>query len=217
MKKEIKRSFYLSLILILTFILWTVLVSIVDKKDIGPTGSSVGFATVNQFVHSITGVHMWLYTLTDWLGLVPVAFMLGFFVLGVIQWIKRRSIFKVDYSILVLGGYYIIVTLAYVLFEEVVVNFRPVLINGYLEASYPSSTTLLVLCIMPTTIMQLSARIKNRTLKRTTSYILGAFSVFMVVGRLISGVHWLSDIIGGVLLSLGLVMLYKAIINSFNS
>ncbi len=216
MRKENKRSLFIAISLLVTFALWTVAISTIDTKPIGPKDSIVGFATLNGYIHDLTGVNMLLYTVTDWLGLVPVAFMLGFFLLGVIQWIKRRSIFKVDYSIIVLGGYYIIVTLAYIFFEEVVINFRPVLINGYLEASYPSSTTLLVLCIMLTTIMQLSSRIKKRTLKRITSYILSAFSVFMVVGRFVSGVHWLSDIIGSILLSLGLVMLYKAIINSFN-
>ena len=97
---------------------------------------------------------------------------------------------------------------AYVIFEMVVINYRPVLINGYLEASYPSSTTMLVLCVMPTAVMQFSGRIRNRRAKTVINVLLIAFGTFMVIGRLISGVHWLSDIIGGALLSAGLVMFY---------
>ena len=199
--------------MLFAFLLWTVAIQFVDVEAIGPQESSVGFATINQFVHNLTGVHMSLYTITDWLGLVPLGFVMGFALLGLIQWVKRKHLLKVDYSILVLGGFYIVVMAAYVLFEVLVINYRPVLINGYLEASYPSSTTVLVMCVMPTAIMQFNARIKNDVPKRCLAYAITAFIVFMVIGRLISGVHWFTDIIGGALLSAGLVLLYHAIIS----
>lgn len=194
---------------IASFILWTILVIVVDVRAIGPNGSSVGFATINSFFHDLTGVNMTLYTITDWLGLVPIAFCFGFGIFGLVQWIKRKHILKVDYSILALGVFYIVTMVTYILFEYVVINYRPVLISGYLEASYPSSTTLLVLCVMPTAIMQFNSRIKNRISRRLVAFLITAFIVFMVVGRLISGVHWLSDIIGGALLSAALVTTYK--------
>ena len=151
---------------------------------------------------------MTLYTITDWLGLVPVGFAVGFALLGLIQWMKRKKLLKVDYSILALGGFYIAVLAVYVIFEVLAVNYRPVLINGYLETSYPSSTTMLVMCIMPTSMMQLNARIKNNVLKRCVAFVITAFIAFMVIARLISGVHWFTDIVGGALLSAGLVMMY---------
>ena len=197
--------------MLLAFLLWTVAIQFVDVEAIGPQESSVGFATINQFVHNLTGVHMSLYTITDWLGLVPLGFVMGFALLGLIQWVKRKHLLKVDYSILVLGGFYIVVMAAYVLFEVLVINYRPVLINGYLEASYPSSTTVLVMCVMPTAIMQFNARIKNDVPKRCLAYAITAFIVFMVIGRLISGVHWFTDIIGGALLSAGLVLMYRSV------
>ena len=138
---------------------------------------------------------------------------MGFALLGLIQWIKRKHLLKVDYSILVLGGFYIVVMTVYVLFEVVVVNYRPVWIGGILEASYPSSTTMLVMCVMPTAIIQFNTRIKNNVLERCVASAIIAFIVFMVIGRLISGVHWLTDIIGGALFSTGLVLLYHAIIS----
>lgn len=199
--------------MLIAFLMWTVAIQFVDVQAIGPQESSVGFATTNQFVHNLTGVHMSLYTVTDWLGLVPLMFVMGFGTLGLIQWIKRKHLLKVDYSILVLGGFYIVVMAAFVLFEVLVINYRPVLIDGILEASYPSSTTMLVMCVMPTAIMQFDTRIKNDVLKRCVTYAITAFIVFMVIGRLVSGVHWFTDIIGGALLSTGLVLMYRAIIS----
>ena len=211
MKKETKKNFGIAAILLGAFVLWTVAVRLVDVQPIGPQGSTVGFATVNSWVHNLTGVHMSLYTVTDWLGLVPIAFAIGFALLGLIQWVKRKHLRQVDFSILVLGGFYLLVVAAYVLFEVFVINYRPVLINGCLEASYPSSTTMLVLCVMPTAIMQLNTRIKSKTLKRCATFGITAFIIFMVIGRLLSGVHWFTDIVGGALLSAGLVMLYHSI------
>lgn len=209
MKKQ-KRMLAAFLFLML-FIVWTCIVCFVDVQEIGPYGSKVGLATLNSAFHGMTGVHMSLYTITDWLGLVPIAVALVFATLGFVQLCKRRSIFDVDQSILALGGFYIVTILAYVLFEYVVINYRPVLIEGYLEASYPSSTTMLVLCVMPTTAMQINERIKNKTLKLISIFAIILFIAFMVVGRMISGVHWLSDIIGGILLSAGLVTAYSSI------
>lgn len=210
--KRIRKSFIVSMCFLAAFLLWTVGICFVDVRTIGPQGSSVGFAGINGFVHSLTGVHFSLYIITDWLGLVPVFVCVGFGILGLVQWIKRKSICKVDYDILVLGGFYIITIAAYFLFESVVINYRPVLINGYLETSYPSSTTLLVMCVMPTAIMQLDSRIKNKVLRNIVAVATVAFIAFMLIGRLLSGVHWFTDIVGGSLLSAGLVMLYRAII-----
>ena len=211
MKKETKQNFGITCILLGAFVVWTAAVRLVDVQPIGPQDSAVGFATINGWVHNLTGVHMALYTVTDWLGLVPIGVAMGFALLGLIQWMKRRHFRQVDFSILALGGFYLLVTAVYVLFEVLVINYRPVLINGYLEASYPSSTTMLVLCVMPTAIMQLNTRIKSQTLKRWVGFGITAFILFMVIGRLLSGVHWFTDIIGGTLLSAGLVMLYYSI------
>ena len=211
--KRIRKNFVASMCLLAAFVLWTVAICFLDVRAIGPQGSFVGFAGINGFVHNLTGVHWGLYNITDWLGLVPIFVCMGFSILGLIQWIKRKSICKVDHDILILGGFYIITIAAYLLFESVVINYRPELINGYLEASYPSSTTLLVMCVMPTAVMQFNSRIKNKVLRNIVVVTIIAFIAFMVIGRLISGVHWFTDIVGGVLLSAGLVLMYRAIVD----
>ena len=213
MKKENQKNFYLGAYFLIAFVLCTVLLRFVDVKQIGPQNSKVGLSTLNQFIHNLTGTNMTLYNITDWLGLVPIAFVLGFGLLGLFQWIKRKHLKNVDYSIFVLGGFYIAVMAVYLLFETVVINYRPVLISGFLEVSYPSSTTLLVMCVMPTAIMQLNERLKNGILKKCLITLIVLFTIFMVAGRIISGVHWITDIIGGALLSTGLVTLYQAVVD----
>ena len=213
MEKKNRKSLVLGASLLIAFVLWTVLVCFVDVRAIGPQGSSVGFATLNGYVHNLTGVNMSLYVITDWLGLVPIGVAFGFAVLGLVQWIKRKSLLKVDRSILALGGFYIVVMAVYILFEVVVINYRPTLIDGYLEASYPSSTTMLVMCVMPTAIMQLYVRIKNKVFSRCVIIAIAAFIAFMIIGRLVSGVHWFTDIIGGALVSTGLVITYASVSN----
>lgn len=208
MKRQNTKKLWVSLGALTAFALWTLLVCRVDVQPIGPGGSLVGLAAVNQAFHALTGVHWLLYTLTDWLGLLPLAIVLGFAMLGLVQLIGRRSLLRVDRSILVLGGFYVVVLGAYLLFEAVVINYRPVLIEGNLEASYPSSTTMLALCVLPTAMMQLRPRIRGNWACRAVCGILAALTALMVVGRLLSGVHWLSDIVGGILLSMGLVALY---------
>ena len=208
MTKNNQKTLYTAICMLVGFVLWTIAIRFIDVKAIGPQNSSVGFATLNQFVHNLTGVNMSLYTITDWLGLVPLGFAMGFALVGFIQLIKRKHILKVDFDILALGGFYIVVFAIYIFFELFVVNYRPILVNGILEASYPSTTTMLVMCIMPTTIMQFNNRIKNETMKKLISLSIIVFILFMVIGRILSGVHWITDIIGGAILSCGLVMLY---------
>ena len=213
MEKKNSRLFWVGVGLLAVFVLWTVLIRFVDVEAIGPRQSSVGFATLNGYIHNLTGVNMSLYIITDWLGLVPIGVAFGFAVLGLVQCIKRKSLLKVDRSILTLGGFYIVVMAVYILFEIVVINYRPTLIDGYLEASYPSSTTILVMCVMPTAMMQLRTRIKNDLFRRCVMLTITVFITFMVIGRLVSGVHWITDIIGGALLSTAIVLMYYSIGN----
>ena len=205
-----KRNLLTGVGLIGAFALWTVLIRRVDVQAVGQNGTKVGFADFNVWFHQLTGVNMMLYTITDWLGLVPIFICLCFGVLGLVQLIKRRSLLRVDSDILLLGVYYVLVIVCYLIFEMIPINYRPVLIEGRLEASYPSSTTLLVLSVMPTLMCQTYRRVENPLIRKAAAMFVIAFSMFMVIGRLISGVHWATDIIGSILLSAGLFMLYRS-------
>ena len=205
-----KRNLLAGVGLIGAFALWTVLIQYVDVQAVGQNGTKIGFADFNVWFHRLTGVHMTIYTITDWLGLAPIFICLCFGALGFVQLVKRRSLLKVDPDILLLGIYYVLVIACYLIFEMIPVNYRPVLIEGWLEASYPSSTTLLVLSVMPTLWFQANRRVSNAMIRKAVAVFVVTFSVFMVIGRLVSGVHWATDIIGSVLLSAGLYMLYRS-------
>ena len=207
------RNLLAGTLFLVGFAVWTFLIQMVDVQPIGPNGSSVGFAALNGWFHQLTGVHWTLYTLTDWLGLVPIFVCLIFASVGFVQLVQRKSLPKVDFDIILLGVYYVFVIFGYLLFETVPINYRPVLIEGFLEASYPSSTTLLVLSVMPTLYLQAQRRLTPNALRQTICIFSILFSAFMVIGRLVSGVHWLTDIVGAALLSSGIFLIYKASVN----
>ncbi len=220
MKAKLKKDILCSSVALASFIIWTVIVCLIDVSPIGALGTDVGLATLNGSFHRLTGVNMALYELTDALSFIPLAIVAGFALLGLVQLIKRRRLRRVDVSILILGVYYVVVGVVFLFFEIAVVNYRPILIEGALEASYPSSTTLLVTCVIPSAIIELRRRITIRSLSALFTVALVAFTAFMVIGRLLSGVHWLSDIIGGALLSTALLLLYRTAlryVGSYNS
>ncbi|MBQ1992701.1 MAG: phosphatase PAP2 family protein [Clostridia bacterium] len=203
-----KRNFTATGILFALFGLLTLLVLKVDVQPIGPNSSTIGLATINQLIWNLTGENIIWYHITDWLGLVGIFTAFGFAVFGLVQLIKRKSLLKVDPDIYILGAFYILVIVCYCFFEINIVNYRPVLMNGYLEASYPSSHTMIICCLMGTAMLQFKSRIINKIVLRIVNTISMAIIIVTVIGRLISGVHWFSDIIGGLLLSGALIMLY---------
>ena len=208
MKKNGINTLITGVLMLILFAVWTVLIQTVDVQAVGQNGTDIGFASLNTWFHKMTGVHMWVYTVTDWLGLVPIFICIIFGAVGLVQLIKRRSLLKVDKDIILLGIYYNLVIFGYLIFEMIPINYRPILIEGRMEASYPSSTTLLVMSVMPTLAFQVHRRIRNTKVKYGIYAFTVLFTAFMVVGRTVAGVHWLTDIAGSVLLSSGLYLIY---------
>ena len=207
-----KRNFCISTILILLAVVFTILVKVVDVKQIGVNETSIGFATLNQFVFKATGVNMIWYHITDWLGLVPIFMAMAYVLLGLVQLIKRKSLFKVNKEIIILGLFYVVVISIYIFFEKVIVNYRPILMNGFLEASYPSSHTLMTICLCGSSIIVNKKMFNNKITKLMN--MLSLIIIFItVIGRLISGVHWFTDIIGGIFIAIALLMILYSIID----
>ena len=197
-------------------IIYTLLVKYIDVQEIGPNDSLVGFATINNFMFNLTGVNMLWYDITDWWGFVPLFIAFIYAMIGFIQMIKRRNILKVDKEVLGLGVYYIIVIGLYIFFETCIINYRPTLMDGILEASYPSSHTLLSVCICGSSLIINKYLFKNRNFFKAENIISILSILVIVIGRFISGVHWFTDIVGAILISIALLKAFNIYIKSIN-
>ncbi len=209
--KKRARSFLLAAAAMLAaFTLLLSLLKFVGVDDIGPLGSSVGLASLNGAVRDAVGVSGTWEKVSELLALAAIASALCVAGAGVYQLISRRRLYLVDCEIVFSAGLYILLGAAYLLFELSPVNFRPILVEGGLEASFPSSHTLLALTVLGGVIYLLCSRVKNITLRRCGVALCTAVGVLTVLGRLLSGVHWFTDILGGILLSAALVFMYAA-------
>ena len=207
-----KRNFFISTILILLAVVFTIFVKVVDVKPIGVNESSIGVASVNQVVFKTIGVNMIWYHITDWLGLVPIFIAMAYAFIGFIQLIKRKNIFKVDKELIVLGVFYIIVICLYVFFEKFIVNYRPILMNGFLESSYPSSHTLMTICICGSSII-VNRKLFNNKIAKFVNILSLVVVLITIIGRLLSGVHWFTDIIGGIFIGVALLMTLHSVLD----
>lgn len=207
-----KRNYIISGVLISVAILFTILVKFIDVRSVGVNGTDIGFAFINKPISNLIGSNMLIYDITEWLGIIPLLVVMAYGLVGLMQLVKRKNVFKVDKEILILGGFYVVVAVLYVFFEKVIINYRPVLIEGILEASYPSSHTLMSMCFCGSALI-LNKEYFKKYVKPLNIFLI-IIMVVIVVGRLLSGVHWFTDIIGGCLISLALVMTFYSIVEN---
>lgn len=208
MKKGSRKYFAIAGTLFVVFVLLIVVLLTVDVKPIGPEQSTIGLATINEFVFNKLGTNMLWYNITEWCGIISIVIAVGFGLLGIFQLIKAKSIKGVDKKIIALGIFYALVIASYIVFEIFTVNYRPVIIDQKLSASFPSSHTMIVLCIMSTAMIQFHYLIYSKPLKWTLNFLSTVIICITVIGRLISGVHWFTDILGGILLGASLIFIY---------
>lgn len=211
--KKSNSKFIASAVLFLMFLTLTAALCFIDVKAIGPNGSNVGLAGVNGFFKDLFGTSTLWYDITEIFGYVALASAGVFAIIGAYQLVTRKSLKKVDLDIYALAGLYVLVMAAYVFFEIFVINCRPILTEGELEASFPSSHTMIVLCFIGGAIHQIRRRVKSRPIRTALEITCVAVIFMTVLGRMICGVHWFTDIIGGVLLSLAIVFLYTAVVD----
>ena len=211
---EKNRGFVLPAVLAALTLLYIVLLKTVDVAAVGPQSTSVGFSHLNQSVFNAFGVNESWYKVTEVLGIGSIALAFVFALMGFIQLMQRKNILKVDHQLLAAGALYFAVIALYVLFEIVVINYRPVIMPGETapEASFPSSHTMIGSVIMGSAVILSEYYINNENLRQTVQVVLCILIMVMTFGRLLSGVHWLTDIIGGVLISLTLLSCFRAVL-----
>ena len=205
------KKFANSYIFASLFVFFSLWLRLFDVQPVGPEGSKIGFAGLNVAVHEFFGMHLFWYKLTQLLGVVAIALAAVFAVVGFIQLVQRKSLLKVDKKILMLGVIYFLVILLYVLFEKVPFNYRPVVLDPTegLEPSYPSTHTMIILTIFGTAIAVLGDYIKNEKVALLLKIVCLVIMAVTIIGRLVCGVHWFTDIAGGVIISLFFINLFK--------
>lgn len=211
-----RRKLFLStFILFILAVVYTLLVMKYDVQSIGPEGSKVGFAGINGVIHNLLPYNDTWYKITKYLGVVPFLYCAFYGLQGIIQLIKYKSIKKVDKRLIYLGVFYVVMLALYILADKIVINYRPILEDGVLESSYPSSHTLLAVCVCASSLLISKYYIKDTKMLKIFDCITYILMIVLVVGRLISGVHWLTDILGGIIISTFLVYLYYSFIYTY--
>lgn len=204
------KKYLMPAVLAVCFLIFTILVKCVDVQAVGPGATLVGFASLNVAVHNLFSGNAFCYMFTQILGLAAIGLAAIFAIIGIAQLIKRNTLMKVDRTILMLGVVYIAVILLYILFEKLAINFRPILGKDGLEASYPSTHTMLILTVFGTAHYALCNFIKNKSAAIAIRLICYAIMAAAAVCRLVSGVHWFTDIIGSILVSSALISFYHS-------
>ncbi len=216
MKKKTNILYILAALLLAAFGALVAMLLTYDRQPVGPQNSVIGFAGINFKVWNTLGESALWYEITEALGLVALAAVGGIALLALVRLIKCKSLLKLDGDLWITAAFLAVMAALYVFFEVVVINYRPVLEEGQLAASFPSSHTMLVFCVMWAAAAQCARRIRPKSIRVAAVGVCVLIIVVTAVGRLCSGVHWLTDILGSVLLSGGLGLLYSALLASLS-
>lgn len=207
------KKLSITIMLAIATFFYTILVAAIDRKPIGPQGSKVGWSHLNGSFRDAIGENVFWDKLTDVLMVLAILTALTFVAIGVIQLIQSKNVFKVDKAIWAMAGLYVLMVVVYIVFDKIIkVNMRPILEEGgKLECSYPSSHVLIICTIMGSAYVAWG-KIRFFT-EREMVLEIARISVIAVIaltvaGRLISGVHWFTDIFGGMLFAATLVSAY---------
>ena len=211
MKKQGYIYLIVACVLLAAFVALTICLLFVDVRAAGESGAEVGFATINQKVWQAIGQSAAALTVSEVCGLCMIAAVGAFGVTGLVQVIRRKGFLRADKELYVMAGGLVLLAAAYVFFEIFVVNCRPVLDEGELAASYPSSHAMLATAVAGMGMAYLHSRQRKGVLINVLIGLLNGVSVATVACRLLGGVHWLSDIVGGVLLGMVIVYAYRAV------
>ena len=203
-----KQWITIGLLLLIVSVVFTIILTKVDVKVIGPENSAVGLSSINSKLSF--DYNEKVYKVSKYLGYVALVIPGVYALIGLIQLIKGKSLSKVDKRLFVLAVFYCVVLATYVLFEKVIINYRPVILDEGLEASYPSSHTLMSLCFTVSAILINKAMFKDKTKLINLGLLVLGFAI--VLGRYISGVHWFTDIVGSILISITLLSFFKAFV-----
>lgn len=199
---ETKKGLCITIVSLVLFNILMILLCFVNVKEVEPFGKIGLYGFNNTYRHDYNKTLDIISDVLLYLSIAAFVAAVVYFAYGLI----KNKFKKVDYRLLVYFIITVCVVITYLIFDHVVkLNNRPNIIDGELEGSFPSTHVLMAtyLLLPLTTLFFKEGREKDTkkidldTIVTTIAFvIIGA----MFVLRLWSGMHWMTDCIGGVLL-----------------
>lgn len=204
--KNIKKEYYFISILFILFVILTIFVSL-GKLD---TIDKVVFDNIIRLKNaSLTGFLYVITQLASTIGTFALLLIISFI------FIKHKSFSDFKYVIInVASG----VVLMYVI-KNIIRRIRPtwkwITQGGF---SYPSGHTISSVLLYGTLILLVNKKISNVKLKRILTIMLCIMIVLTGVSRIYFGVHYLSDVLGSILLGSIILIISNIFMNrEFNN
>ena len=200
------------LIIILVFIV------LLKKVNVGTNGDkNIGLSKINLAIYNSLGTNKIMDIISTIILAMAGALALFFVVIGIIEVVKRKKLEMLDNSIKALALVYVITGWIYLIFDYIlVINYRPTTECISSSPSFPSTHTMLILMIFLTGITVLEGLIKNKKLLYFVEIGFGLLGILAIVTRMLSGKHWFTDIIAGILFAIMLYFFHKFIIELLN-
>lgn len=148
--------------------------------------------------------------ITDIILIAALALLGVFAILGLTEWIRRKSLKKVDRELLAMLPSLVLMAATYFIFDKLLIlNTRP---NGSGEPSFPSSHTMATTTIFLMAIIALPKYVKNQPLRIVLDAVMLILIALVSVGRVAANMHWASDVIAALIFSVIFAALYLLIL-----
>ena len=151
--------------------------------------------------------------ITDIILIASLAILAVFAILGLYQWISRKSLKKVDKPLLWMSLPLALMAATYFIFDKILIwNTRP---NGSGEPSFPSTHTMVVATIFFCVAIILPQYVKSKIARVIIDLLMLALLALVCVGRVAANMHWTSDVIGGLVFAIIFAVIYYLIIRRY--
>ncbi len=203
LKKVLNKYSLMGLGFLFIFLILLILLMSVDKasniyKEIGLYNFNKIFL-VDYYNESWDGF-------SDVILYISILFILGLIIYGIYQLYKRKSLFKVDKDIILTGFGFVFIIIIWFIFDKFIdINYRPIAVNGSAQTSFPSTHVMLACFSLLATTRIILKRNTNELKYNIITY--GGVSILVILcslGRILSKMHWTTDVLGAIFISLAI-------------
>ncbi len=201
MAKKNKINYIISSILLVLFIVVMILVLTNNTKTFDES--------IYNFLYSLrsTGMDLFMKTITQFGNTIPVIIIT---LLIMILLSKKKDMFLVGFNT-------IITVSSNQILKHIICRPRPSHLRLISEGGYsfPSGHAMISICLYGLLIYLVNKFIKNKILKVLLTVLLMLIIICIGLSRIYVGVHYPSDILGGYLLSLAILITNIPLVNKY--